>query len=260
MATGVKLDRIDANTGHTVVVTQFPQSIPVCGAPERIPMIRPTAIFTVLLALLSSSAIGQYIEISFTATYDHHGGYRHVEASAIFDTDAAPVLEDGNLVFEAISGRAVAELGYHMPFEVIEDEPDDATFHDAQLIYSVAQGEFYLHVRGSTGPIVSAVLEVHPAGEAFTADMMTLPDEADAYAPGGEYGTQFISGGQFGRGVAHWDASQSPTFDNGSIYYTARVLQALPPEMCSPADINGDGVVNFIDISAFLQAWHAGCP
>ncbi|MEX0877041.1 MAG: hypothetical protein WD114_06240 [Phycisphaerales bacterium] len=220
-------------------------------------MIRPTAIFTVVLALLSSSAIAQYIEISFTATIEDHGRYRHVEASAIFDTDAPPLLKDGNLVFEAIAGRVVAGPSDPMPFKAIEDEPDDTPIHGPQLIYSVAQGDFYLHITGSTGP---AVLEVHPAGEAFTADMMSLPDEADAYAPGGDYTSQLISSGQFGRGVAHWDPSESPTFDNGSVYYTARVLKELPPEMCSPADINGDGVVNFIDISAFLQAWHAGCP
>ena len=37
-------------------------------------------------------------------------------------------------------------------------------------------------------------------------------------------------------------------------------LAATSHGQCSPADINGDGVVDGIDLSLFLQDWSLSCP
>jgi len=61
-----------------------------------------------------------------------------------------------------------------------------------------------------------------------------------------------ISGGVVAVG-AYLDG-HSGIVNAGSVY-----LFSAPQEACVP-DINGDGTLNFFDISAFLQAFSAGCP
>lgn len=50
-----------------------------------------------------------------------------------------------------------------------------------------------------------------------------------------------------------------PTQGGGASFWDNIKLEGGEPPCTNPADINGDGVVNFFDVSAFLQLYQQGC-
>lgn len=51
-----------------------------------------------------------------------------------------------------------------------------------------------------------------------------------------------------------------PTQEGGASFWDNIRLEGGPPPCNNPADMNGDGVLDFFDVSAFLQAFGDGCP
>jgi len=51
-----------------------------------------------------------------------------------------------------------------------------------------------------------------------------------------------------------------PTQGGGASFWDNLSLVAGDAPCTNPADLNGDGVLNFFDVSAFIQAFNQGCP
>ncbi len=51
-----------------------------------------------------------------------------------------------------------------------------------------------------------------------------------------------------------------PTQGGGASFWDNIQLEGGEPPCTNPADLNGDGILNFFDVSLFLEAFSQGCP
>ena len=124
---------------------------------------------------------------------------------------------------------------------------------------------------------MSAVAMAGPSGGSFEITWYTIDAGGTQNASGGNFtlsGTigqpdagQAMTGGNFSLSGGFWpgvdNAPPCPGDVNGdgmlNFFDVSAFLTAFNT-MDAAADFNGDGMFNFFDVSAFLSAFNAGCP
>ena len=210
----------------------------------------------VLLALFVSHAQAQYIEIRYEVTIKDHSSYRFGRSVLIFDTSVAPELSaNGTLSYHAISGHYYVDASFRFstPFKVLDEAID--VFQEAFLNYDPSLQEVTVYTVPTTGRYMS--ISISEVSDGFFEGMESLPDDPESYAMVDDYERQYIVG-SIQRSQTSWDPKEG--FLGGAVTYGARLVTELEPEPCSPADMNADGIVDFFDISSFIQVFLAACP
>lgn len=194
-----------------------------------------------------------------------------LEAVFIWDTEAAPTFNDGVRVRFPI-------LDYTITFHDMAPDPDD------DIVITPESGvnlEFEFDP-GSTARLrVTGLLSNvdPPAGVNFRIDwfgmnnsfsigMTSMPNDPVDYAvnlTNAEVtetdflwhnlvtGGSSISGHEVGIGFV-------PDNHPGKASYVVTIHTPPAAEPCSPADLNGDGEIDFLDISEFVSLYSTGCP
>ena len=185
------------------------------------------------------------------------------DMSLVFDTDAPPAIGDiGQLVFEAIRCdlNTPIENPASLPFSV--GEPNalrTAEFITAHLEYFPQSDVYQVTISRMIDAqmvIMSLVVE-KPVGD-FSANMTSLPDAPEDYNFGGSgLDSVFVN---LDIGPENEFAIWSTTSSFGAFSFSARTIEITQSVGCSPADITGDGQLNFFDVSAFLTLLSQGCP
>ena len=177
----------------------------------------------------------------------------------VFDTTIAPEKgPSGEHIYNAITGHCFTDdsNGSHTPFRLNQEEVD--VFKSGELVFYPDGQSISIKTRLT----VSGGLEIHIAemSDAFFMEMESLPDNPESYAMVDDPALQYISGlNAVGR--SFWEEGDGGNiFYDGSVTYGARLVTELEPEACSPADLNQDGIVDFFDISIFIQLFMQGCP
>lgn len=210
-----------------------------------------------LVALFVSQAQSQYIEIRYEVTTRDHGFYRTGRSVLIFDTSVAPEVDkDGAQTYYAIAGEYYYDVPSRRetPFKVLDEEEN--VFEYGWLRYGPGSQSLVVYTGPTAGRVMFIILEEVTAD--FFEGMDSLPDAPESYALTEDYNSQSISGTFSTGGTASWNSKEG--YQNGGVTYGARLVTELEPEACSPADINGDGIVDFFDVSEFIQIFLAGCP
>jgi hypothetical protein len=219
------------------------------------------AMMLTLFGLTSSVAKAQpFIEIEVTGYVESFSEELYFPAGfrVIFDTGAAPdVINGDEIEFLSVWGEAIDPFG-QTPIDApsaIDVFSSELEFVNADfvLIYDSAGDNYFINssvIDGGNGEIQFRVGA--PKSE-FNLSMTSLPDTPDGYqrrnVPG--EGISFASS----VGIANW----SEVFNQGFISMRVRNVDGPPVEAC-PGDLNGDGVLDFFDVSAFLSLFNQGCP
>lgn len=215
-----------------------------------------TYLSVVVVALFVSQAQSQYIEIRYEVTGIEHSRYRFGRSVLIFDTSVAPEIDhEGRCFYHAIRGQYYLESPSRDAtiFKVLEEEVD--VYNGAYLRYDPDDQSVFI----VTDPVAGREmwLLITEISDSFHKDMESLPDSPEDYDMTEDYSLQ-ICGAGFGSFTTGW--SYEFQYGGGAMTYGARLVTELEPEACSPADINRDGIVDFFDVSEFIQIFLAGCP
>lgn len=209
-----------------------------------------------------SPAQSALIEIAFSLTGGGIGEGSAVDGVVVFDTDKSPDFVFANsAVFLPESGKLYSgssKSGGATPFSDdagLVFEPTVMTYGD--LTYYANSDRFTITLSNAGADVF---FTVDTPSNGFSLSMDSLPDAPGDYEFAGSAG-DFVSGfisvaasGSFS------EASWSPTAGySGQVWYNVRVIE---PEVtaCSIADLNKDGAIDFLDISAFLTSFQNGCP
>lgn len=231
------------------------------------------AVAIAAITLSSTHATAQpYIQIDISGTMrDQATGdqYKPFGFRAIFDAGAAPDSVGPNSIhFNAVWGEAIESSALittttaSSPIGVLSGGYSPADVHFAYIqssnnyrISAEVNGEFMdLWV---TDPIGS-----------FSLAMTSLPDDLGDYQvffgnptldEAGPVIFSMFSPASGDGGNAHWEGDCLDCHNTGTISATFRFVDG-PPEPECIADINGDGELNFFDISAYLAEFTNGCP
>jgi hypothetical protein len=220
------------------------------------------AMMLTMFALTSPVAKAQpFIEIEVTGYMMAfiEEGYLPAGFRVIFDTGAAPdVINGDEIEFRSVWGEAIDPFG-QTPIDApsaIDVFSSELEFVNADfvLIYDSAGDNYFINssvIDGGNGEIQ---FRVGAPKSVFNLSMTSLPDTPDGYQRRENIPTRGISFVTT-RGVANWaeEASQ------GYISIRVRTVDGPPVETC-PGDLNGDGVLNFFDVSTFLSLFNQGCP
>ena len=217
------------------------------------------------ITLSSTPAFAQpYIEIDVSGSMQGQTtGYefKRFGLRAIFDAGAAPVSVGNNSIrFDGVWGEAFETKGL----------PSIATGSpiviDTALEYIPADFDF-IYVRSSNSYRISADVNgeymdfvvIDPIGS-FSLAMTTLPDDLGDYQVFSNGPVKYDSYSSINGdiGSARWEGGSGGLI-TGSIHATFRYVDG-PPEPECLADVNGDGELNFFDISAYIALFSAGCP
>ncbi len=216
-----------------------------------------TYLSVLLVALFVSNAQSQFIEIRHEMTGTYHGWFRFGQSVLVFDTSVAPEIgTDGLQTYYAIKGQYFVHDASHRstPFNVLDEEVN--SFESAKLIYDPSNQEVFIRVASAT--VSSMTLRISEVSDGFYKGMGSLPDAPESYAMVDDYQLQSIEARVSPQYSAYWDGING--YSDGAVTYGARLVTELEPEACSPADLNQDGIVDFFDISIFIQLFMQGCP
>jgi len=233
-----------------------------------------TLVATIAAITLSSAhATAQpFIEIDVSGLMqDFSTGdeYRPFGLRAIFDAGAAP---DGvfpsSIDFNAVWGEAVETLGLATlastsPFTI---DTELLEYIPADVIFTYIQSSNTYQIRTSVNGEELNFRVTDPVG-AFSLAMTSLPDDLGDYQlfinnpfdEAGPVNFSMFSPSSGDGGYALWEGECFSCFNEGTIIVTIRVVDGPPQPECI-ADINNDGALNFLDISAYLQEYGNGCP
>ena len=202
------------------------------------------------------------IEISFSVTGSGFGDGAVADGVLVFDTDKSPdFVFASSLVFLPESGALYTGTGKAQAGSPFSDDPgfafDPTDLAFADLSYFPASDRYSLTIANASTDVF---FTVDSPANGFSGSMTSLPDSVADYAFAGGAG-DFVSGmiNVLMTGASS-SASWSPTSGySGRVWYNVRVVE---PEVvgCSPADMNGDGQLDFFDISTFLTIFGLGCP
>ena len=183
-----------------------------------------------------------------------------VTVRCVFDTSVAPIVLTNALRWQSASTTVLSSQGSLsvVPFQAGESETGllyefgNGEVVTADLTYFTVSNRYRLFVVAGGQSMVFDVLNALPV---FNPAMTSLPDNPTQYqsAPGDPGYEVSISSPAF---TAAWP--ERPT-DTGIFAYKVTIVPAPDAEPCV-ADVTGDGLIDFLDISAFLQSFNEGCP
>ena len=208
-------------------------------------------------ALLSLSANAALIQVEYTIV--SNGGFGNqiidsVSVSMIFDTQLPPSPgPNGTLVFTPIATVLTSLSNPNPPGATTGiDLNNPPTVDFARLQYFPNGNTIALEAADGAG---IGTLTISQMPSAFHPAMVSLPEDPADWLP--DMGTTEYRAQTNLPSALSW--SQALGYFGGVITYTVTTLPS-PSTACSPADINGDGQLNFFDVSAFLDIFRLGCP
>ncbi|MBO6513091.1 MAG: hypothetical protein JJ974_03905 [Phycisphaerales bacterium] len=214
------------------------------------------AILTAMLIALcsfTSSSTAQYIQLEVQGGIDADE-YITVAFRAIFDTNAPPdgVVPGSTITFNAIWAEMVdPSVTARVSPMVVGDEEiyEPAT---ARLLYVETSNRYIVTAFIGGSPPVQFVVR-DPIGR-FTTDLPSLPPVLSWYDvdPSGPNAVIEL---QAEFSTTTW----TPGDDNGGFIMSVRNVDGPPMPECI-ADLNNDGVLDFFDVSAYIQLYTNGCP
>ena len=183
-----------------------------------------------------------------------------VSVSCVFDTNAAPIVLTNALRWQSVKSSMVSSQGSlnAVPFQMGESETGflyefgDDEVVTADLTYFTISNRYRLFVVAGGQSLIFDVLNASPG---FDAMMSSLPESLSQYqsSPMDPSYQVSLSSPSF---TAAFPERES---DTGLFAYKVTEVEAPVSDDCI-ADINGDGQLDFIDVSAFLQSFNSGCP
>lgn len=218
----------------------------------------------VLLSAFGGLAQAQFIEISVeSVTVTSGSTYVSLKGSAIIDTSTIPTVDEhGRYQVDAVDGRYswIGGGGEHGPSAI--DVTDSGIFENAIVSYDPeSEGGFSILVSGVMGEGASPSFQLWVATgvQAFDSEDGSFSADPSAYLIDSEYEDQGMVF-RFSQNQTLW-TPEDHYHEGGSFYfYSVRVVEDPNQAQCSLADFNADGVLNFFDVSAFLQTFSEGCP
>jgi len=217
------------------------------------------------ITLSSTHATAQpYIEIDISGTVVTDGSLELVPFGlrAVFDAGAAPHTVDTDTVrFNAVWGEAVqtgalTNSSVIAPFVLLQ-EPLEYLPADVELQY-VESAFRYQMSTDINGENIQFWVDFGFPGDAWGLSMTSLPDAPIDYQMPEWTGVHLYYYTIIGH--ADWrEYPQNGIPNNGTILVRVSVVDG-PPEPECIADINGDGELNFFDISAYIALFSSGCP
>ena len=173
----------------------------------------------------------------------------------VFDTELPPSPDPGPVLvvtpIAAIFLDSYPNSPSEIPTEIDLNNPPTVDF--ARLEYDSASntialiaydGEEYGELRMTDVPA------------AFHPTMMSLSEDPADWLPD-QATTLYTAVSTFFHKTVYW--TQASGYVRGTFTYTVSTLPS-PSTACSPADINGEGQLDFFDVSAFLSIFMQGCP
>lgn len=183
-----------------------------------------------------------------------------VSVSCVFDTTAAPIVLTNALRWQSIKSSMVSSQGSlsDVPFQIGESpsgflyEFGDDEVVTADLTYFTVSNRYRLFVVAGGQSLIFDVLNTSPG---FDAMMSSLPENLSQYqsSPMDPSYQVSLSSPSF---TAAYPEGES---DTGLFAFKVSEVEAPVSDDCV-ADINGDGQLDFLDVSAFLQSYNSGCP
>jgi hypothetical protein len=222
-----------------------------------------------VLAVLSSSAHAQWRKLTVAAHLNNstqnlnvlgpvpNGTWDFASAagSFTFSTTAGPTQVTDTTIEFAIADHdfSVTTMVGSRGAERFELNPANST---AKVVYTASNDSLAFILTATQGePLQFTFTIVDPAGT-FTLDMPSLP--ATGYvANGSVFGVLDASATAFQAIYLR----PNNVFLVGAIQYSAGATTAPPPRPCSPADLAAPfGVLNFFDLTTYLNLLQQGCP
>jgi len=176
---------------------------------------------------------------------------------AIFDAGAAPdIAQPGFVQFDAVWGEAIQTTNSSGTPSLIQPFVEFSGSNEyipANVFLQYHQGinQYWIQCFLNGEHLLFSVDDPHAA---FSDAMTSLPDVINDYQPG-PMNSQSLSFAA-DAGDATWN---NFTGGSGTIITTLRFVDGPPQPECI-ADLNNDGALNFLDISAYLIEYGNGCP
>lgn len=224
------------------------------------------AIAALVAATTCTTVNAELLKMEFTISYDTYQfdfgpelpTDLTVTGTVIWDTEVPSFSDNGvnshsweYLSFEAVGVGTLID-GTDVGFTITRGPTDGNAFYVIQSVHSPSQNASNMYWRGR--------LDTTPAGFDFTSFSVstfgvTAMPEFESLLPCRI--NEYESGGAFRGDYIIYDKDfNSYNFNTSSI---SVVITEYVSPVCT-ADINGDGALDFFDISAFLTEFSAGCP
>jgi len=248
-------------------------------------MIRDLACSFVVFLIVASSHAQPYIALRGTVTPSSDSSLQHeLSFTVLFHTQASPVNSNPDLYrFRAVDAQIVTRPMPFLQADTSGSDTQTTTFQAGPpielemvepIIYPMqfAYLEYYAHlnywqIRMESQLDQSFFLANFTIDQgAFHAGMTSLPDSPTSYGTGSSLLATFIVDDQQSSPSMEAASDEHADTSTGLILYSANLTDdnRIPDEptnepTCFP-DINGDGALNFQDISLFLWVFSFGCP
>lgn len=198
---------------------------------------------------------------SGTQTLDTYGplplttNFASVAGFFTFDTDAAPTASTETSVTFGVAEHEISVTT--MVNGTTVQRVFDPANSDARIVYDGSSDalSFILTANSDGVPITFRFDLVDPAG-AFTVDMQTLP--TSGYGALGSVFALLNAGPNPFQAIYLRSADR---FLTGAVQYILGGTPAPQPRPCSPADLAAPfGILNFFDLTTYLNLLQQGCP
>ena len=225
-------------------------------------------IVSAVVALSSTATAQPYIEIDVSGTLQNNetgDTYLPFGMRAVFDAGASPFAVGPNSVqFDAVMGEYIAtndlttaDDSNQAPFVIGSANTEYIPAVGASLTYFSSTSSYLLSFQTGT-PGGNYSTEIRGTNSLFSLAMTSLPDLPEDYQA--NFGPPNFVDPRItvftGDGFAFWNEISS---GSDIILVKIRVVDG-PPEPECIADLNNDGVLDFFDVSAYLQIFSDGCP
>lgn len=224
------------------------------------------AIAALVAATTCTTVNAELYQLDFTITYDTYEfdfgpelpTDLVVTGTVIWDSDVSAFSDNGvnshyweYMSFEAVGVGSLADET-DVGFTITRGPTDGNANYVIQSVHSSTNSASNMYWRGRLDTTPAgfdlAIFNVSTLGvTAMPAFESPLPNTISGYESGGAFRGSF---------TLYDENFDGYRFNTSSV---SVVITELVPPVCT-ADINGDGVLDFFDISAFLQAYSAGCP
>ncbi|MDF1870632.1 MAG: hypothetical protein P1U30_09600 [Phycisphaerales bacterium] len=242
-------------------------------------------IASLVIALISASAYAQpFITLRGMVTPSSDSTLQQeLSFSVVFHTQAAPENTDEEFIrfratdaqiilrpmpflqsSEPQSESQVTTFQAGPPIELETVEPLIITMHFAFLEYFAPFDFWQLRMVSQLGQEFFFVNFTIDSG-AFHPGMTSLPDSPTSYGSGESLLSTFVFDNRTSEEVINATSAEHADSNSGLIFYSAHLTQrsSIPDKPTSkPAcfpDLNGDGVLNFQDISLYIWVFSLGC-
>jgi hypothetical protein len=229
------------------------RSIPLCVACACLSAFQARADWLKLgfAAQLSSGTqtLDTYGPIPLTTSFGSGAGF------FTFDTDAAPVASTDTTVTFRPGDHEISVTT--MVGAVTTQRVFNPTNSQATIVYDADTDalSFVLDAQADAQTIQLRLTIVDPAGP-FSPDMQSLP--ANGYGALGNIFAVLDAGDNSFQAIYLRSAER---FVTGAVQYIIGGAPAPAPRPCSPADLAAPiGVLNFFDLTAYLDLLGQGCP